>query len=115
MKLRDTELNKAHFNILSEEEKKSFFREEFESEGAFSGISQEDSIDINTKEHSLNLRNEILRLLEQKGIIQGACELENLHELLDDEMREYNFVSGVNKISQFFYENDKQFEDVYLR
>lgn len=103
------------FQDLSDDDKKKYFRKEFEQEGAFSNLFPgKDFVELETRESSVSLRNEILRLLLSKGIIKEKIELEKLHEEVSHAMKSYDLASGVNKVSQLFYENDDEFEKKYL-
>lgn len=103
----------TNLNTLDIEEKKHLARSTYASESYFQHLFQQDMMEFDCKPISINLRNEIMRLLVEKGIVAEQVEIEKLHEQVSDELKTYNFNDGVNKISTFFYETDKQFESVY--
>ena len=62
-----------------------------------------------------NFRLEILRLLKEKEVIDKSFEdLENIHKyVIDKDLLDYDFNSGVNGITKKLYDVDKSFMDVY--
>jgi len=60
-------------------------------------------------------RRDFLRLLLKKKIINDYINLENLHEHIDDDLKAYDFNSGVNKFNELFYETDDKFNNLYFK
>jgi hypothetical protein len=110
-------LERTNVNGLSDEEKQALTQKTYEKVSYFNEKFRRDQINFSCQPISLLLRKQLERLLHDKKIINKDIdqdiELENLHERLSDEMRAYDFHDGVNKISTYFYETDKQFIDVY--
>ena len=102
-------------NTLSDVEKQSLTRDIYTKPGYFSTLFQTNHIEIECAAFSNRFRAEIERLLHEKNIAPHCTQLETLHEHLSDEMRAYNFDDGVNKISTYFYETDKQFTQLYYQ
>lgn len=94
--------------------KKAFYRKKFTEESYFQNTFKCDSLELNCEPFATLLRDEITRLLFDKGIIDQPTSLENLHTLLSDEMRAYTYNDGVNLVSKQFYENDDVFTQAYL-
>lgn len=106
-------IEKINLNTLSNDEKKVLIRTTYNDRSYFQSLFQSDYIEINCQESSRAFRSEIERILLEKGLIKESIALENLHEVLSDEMKSYNFDDGVNKISTFFYDTDSSFINIY--
>lgn len=104
---------KINLNTLSHDERKSLVQEIYSGNSYFQSLFHQDHIEIDCHASSLAFRNEIERILLEKNLIQKKVELENLHEVLTDEIKAYNFDDGVNKISTYFYDTDDKFLVVY--
>jgi hypothetical protein len=114
-------MKKYSFNNLSDEKKSEYYKNSFESAGIFSGLdlirnSELYKKDINTKSFSIKIREKIERLLHDKNLVSSneSVHLEDLHKHLSKSMKAYDFNSGVNSISQQFYETDLEFRILYL-
>ena len=109
-------MKKILFNSLPKDKKIFLTKKKFSQKSYFQKkISNGKSYKkINISSYSQILRNEILRLLKKKKIINKKFELEQIHKQLDKSMKNYNLNNGVNKISQMFYENDDEFKSVYF-
>lgn len=105
-----------NINDLSLDKKSQIMKQEFEKKSRFLGLfNNKDQGKINCQEFYKKFRTEIARLLIDKKIVDKInYPLEELHLHVSTEMRKYNFNDGVNKISTFFYENDKKFSQIYL-
>ena len=104
---------KINLNTLSNEERKSLTRNIYAEKSYFESLFHQDHIQLNCKPHSLAFRHEIERILLEKNLMQEKIPLENLHEIMTDEMKTYNFDDGVNKITTYFYDTDTQLMQVY--
>jgi len=114
-------MKKHIFNNISDEKKSKYYKNYFESAGVFSGLdlirsSKLDKKDINTKSFSIKIREKIERLLHDKDLVSfnESVHLENMHKHLSKSVKAYDFNSGVNFISQQFYETDLEFRILYL-
>ena len=60
-------------------------------------------------------RHEILRLLKEKKVVdKNFTDLENIHKyILDNELTNYDFNSGVNGITKKLYDIDESFINTY--
>lgn len=106
---------KPNINDLSIEEKKTHIKNIYAKKSYFQQLFQQDSIEKELQDFGLLFRNEIERLLFSKNLIDSATSLEYLHEILSEDMKAYNFDDGVNKISTFFYDTDRQFMRIYYQ
>lgn len=107
---------KRNINELTREEKSVVMRGEFEKESPFQNLFPNQShTKLSCKKFYQKFRNKIADLLVSKGIIKEVnFPLEQLHLHIPQEMKDYNFNDGVNKITTFFYENDEEFAQIYL-
>lgn len=108
--------NKRNINDLSRLEKSTLMREEFEKESSFEKLfPQQSMVKIPCAKFYQKFRNKIADLLVAKGVVKEInFPLEELHLHIAQEMKDYNFNDGVNKITALFYENDKEFVQIYL-
>ena len=109
-------MNKILYNSLPSNIKKDFNNKKLNFSIYFQKkISNgKSSKEINITSYSNILRNEIIRLIEKKNITSGNVRLEELHKRLNNSMKDYNLVNGVNKISQMFYDNDNNLKKLYF-
>ncbi|MBX3710090.1 MAG: hypothetical protein KIT56_08305 [Gammaproteobacteria bacterium] len=105
--------NRANLNTLSHDEKKALIKKTYSGCSYFQDLFHHDHVEVDCMTSSIAFRNEIERLLWEKNLVKEKIALENLHEVLSDEIKAYNFNDGVNKLSTFFYDTDKQFQAVY--
>ncbi len=110
------EVIKQNINDLLEEDKVVFMKNEFEKESFFEKLyGNQSQVKLQCNEFYKRFHEKIKDLLVAKGIVSKVdFPLEELHLNIPSELREYNFNDGVNKISTFFYENDQDFQDIYL-
>lgn len=104
---------RVNINDLSTQEKQKLARRTYEHTSYFQELFHSDMLEFDCPENSTNLRAQISRLLLEKKLISAPVQLENLHTILSDEMKAYNFNDGVNKISTYFYDTDTEFQQVY--
>jgi len=104
---------KINLNTLSSEDKKSLTQTTYAHKSYFQTLFQQDQIELDCHASTVAFRQEIERILIAKNLISEKMPLEQLHEVLSDEMKKYNFNDGVNKISTYFYDTDDQFIQVY--
>lgn len=100
-----------NINDLSKEALQLFMREEFSKKSQFQQIFKKDLLNCEIRETASKLQNEIKNHLKKMGIHPKV--LEDLHDCIEDDLKEYNFNDGVNKISQSFYEMDESFYNIY--
>lgn len=108
--------NKKNINELSKAEKSALMRKEFEKESPFEKLfPNQSTAKIPCEKFYQKFRDKIADLLVKKGIVKEInFPLEELHKHIPQEMRDYNFNDGVNKITTLFYENDEEFAQIYL-
>lgn len=104
--------NKVNLNDLSVDEKKSLIRYTYLNPSYFEHVFSNDQVEIDHP-FGQRFREQIERILLEKNLIKTIVPLEQLHEVLSDEMKAYNFDDGVNRISTFFYDTDASFTHVY--
>ncbi len=104
---------RINLNNLSPKAKKELTQATYAKESYFYHLFNQHQVEFNCREISLKLRENLERLLIDKKIISTPVKLENLHEHITDELKEYNFNDGVNKLSTYFYETDPTFIAVY--
>lgn len=104
---------RPNIHSLSSEERKQVMRKKFAVKSRFQKEFYADSVDLDCGEYSQKLRNEIIRLLAIKGVIVPDGDLENLHKILPQTLKDYNFDDGVSKISSFLYDTDDAFISTY--
>jgi hypothetical protein len=110
-------MNKKLFDELDHKAKSEYFKNIWESKGIFNDlIGNCNQKNINTFDISLKLRAKIKKLLVDKKIVSKdeKFELENLHSVIPDSLKTYVFDTGVNALSQVFYETDDEFYNLYL-
>lgn len=103
-------INLHQLNLI---EKKDLTRQTYARKSYFQQLFNADQVSVPCHPFAKNFREEIQRLLIEKNLISEPIILENLHEILSDEMKIYNFDDGVNKISTHFYETDQPFLTIY--
>lgn len=105
---------KVNIHSLSKDEQKKLMRKEFEGYHRFQSEFKTDSMEFECLEHSKALKSEILRILKMKGVIENIAQpLETIHERIPQEMKNYNYNDGVNKITTYLYDTDEQFINTY--
>jgi hypothetical protein len=110
-------MNKTLFDEINNKAKSEYFKNIWESNGVFSDlVENSNKQNINTFEISQKLREKITKLLVDKKIVSkdDKFELENLHSFIPKSLKSYNFDTGVNSLSQAFYETDDEFQNLYL-
>lgn len=107
---------KKNINELSQTEKESLMKVEFEKKSCFENLfSGQSTVKFPCEEFYKKFRSQIERLLVTKKIIDKIdFPLEELHLHISQEMRDYNFLDGINRITNFFYENDEEFVQTYF-
>jgi len=115
MNSTEMEIERININDLSTTEKVDLTQSIYAKKSYFQELFSQDTIELDMMELAQAFRQEITRMLIEKGLIKKAIELESLHECLSDEMKAYNFDDGVNKISTYFYETDDSFMKLYHR
>ena len=110
-------MEKICFNELPLKAKLEHYRREYEGVGVLSSfIGNSYKKNISTREISTKIRVKLEELLVDKNIINSRVDfkLEDLHTYIPKSMKTYDFNSGVNVISQKFYETDIEFRNLYL-
>jgi hypothetical protein len=107
---------KKNLNELLSEEKANLMKQEFEKISPFEELFPGKSyIKMECKEFYYKFRNKIEELLIQKEIVKEVnFPLEELHLHISQDLKDYNFNDGVNKITTLFYENDQELSALYL-
>lgn len=105
----------VNINDLSSEERMQLVKATYAKKSYFQELFRQDMVEYDIADLAYAFRDQISRILIEKKLIQGAVELERLHEYLSDEQRAYDFDDGVNKISTYFYDTDNDFTAVYHR
>lgn len=106
---------RINLNTLSSDERIALTKKTYTGPSYFQELFQADHVELDCMKNTLAFRAEIERILLEKNLIQEKIKLENLHEVMSDEMRAYNFNDGVNKLSTYFYDTDDQFTHVYYQ
>lgn len=102
-------------HTLSDAERKSFYRKEYSSQSRFQRAFGKDRVDMEIGEFGALFRSEVMRLLAAKGAVSGKETLEELHQSLPQDMKDYNFNDGVNSITTLLYDTDDAFTAIYHR
>lgn len=102
-----------NINLLTKEARQDLMRRQFGRISRFQELFSKDYQEFDCQEWTDSFRKEIERILFDKQIIAAPILLEDLHQVVNAEMRGYNFNDGVNKISTFFYDTDEKFTVVY--
>lgn len=110
-----TTAEKVNLNQLSIAEKNALIRDIYHAPSYFQSLFGKDQVELDCEIITQAFRNDITRLLLDKGVLEAPVTLETLHEHLSDELRAYNFDDGVNKISTYFYDTDETFIAVYYQ
>ncbi len=105
--------SRPNIHLLALKERTEFMHKKFQAKSRFQRELFTDRIDLDCGEYAQKLRAEVLRLLSEKGIGVPGGDLENLHKHVSDDLKEYNFDDGVNKISTLLYDTDKSYLGVY--
>lgn len=103
----------ANIHSLPLSERKTLMRQKFADNSRFQREFSADSMDLDAGSYAQQLRDEIIRLLAEKGVQVPGGDLENLHKTLPPEQKEYNFNDGVNKLSTLLYDTDEKFIKAY--
>lgn len=106
---------KPYFSELGSESRKAFMKKKFHEESRFHRNFGKDWCDLDASPYARNMRNGVVRILEQKGISVPDGNLEELHKHISPELKRYGFNDGVNLVSTLLYDTDDQFEDEYIR
>ncbi len=106
--------DKRNIHSLSAQECKELYRNEYKIKSRFQSDFGADNAEIEIGNFAETFRSEVMRLLADKQVINGNETLEKLHETLPQEMKDYGFNDGVNKITTFLYDTDDTFATIYL-
>lgn len=106
--------DKSSLYDLSNEQRQEHYKKVYEETNSAQRFLGQDHKEYEGSSYIIPLREKISSLLVDKGILREPVKLEELHKNISAEMREYDFDYGVNKISTFFYENDEEFNRLYL-
>lgn len=104
---------KTNLQDLTIEEKQSLYKQVYNSENRFQKEFGKDWFEFEC-DYIEKFRDKVSQLLVDKDITEEIVPLEKLHDHIDDEMRAYDFDHGINKISTLFYENDEEFNEIYM-
>lgn len=107
-------VEKANIHALASTERAALYRSEYQGKSRFQKEFGADAVDLDIGEYGQIFRAELLRLLASKQTIRGDEPLESLHLHLEQEMKDYNFNDGVNKITTLLYDTDDEFSSTYL-
>ena len=110
-------MKKTLFSELPLKAKTEYYKKVYESTGVFNNIVKNSyKKTIDTKEISSKIRVKLEKLLVDKNIVNSDIDfkLEDLHLHLPESMMTYDFNTGVNVVSQKFYETDLEFRELYL-
>lgn len=114
MSTKMADIHRINLNNLSSDEKRLHIGQVYLTPSYFNSLFKQDQVEFDLP-ISTALRQEIERILLEKNLIQEKIQLENLHEVISDEMKAYNFDDGVNKLSTYFYDTDAAFQKVYFQ
>lgn len=105
-----------NINELSRGEKSALMREEFEKKSPFEILFPgQSTAKISCEKFYKKFRDKIEDLLVTKGVVKEInFPLEELHLHVAQEMKDYNFNDGINKVTSLFYDNDEEFAQIYL-
>ncbi len=104
-----------YFDTLPPEQRNALMRRKFMETGRFHQDFGKDWANLPCEPFGTLLRQEVIRILESKGVDVPAGALESLHEHISPELKAYGFNDGVNKISTLLYDTDAAFMQNYLR
>lgn len=100
---------------LSEEQRKALVQETYGRVSRFQKEFNADACDFDCADTAQQLRREIIRLLEAKGVAVPNNNLEQLHRHVSADLKKYGIDDGVNKISSLLYDTDDAFTAAYHR
>ncbi len=100
-------------HALAASERAGLMRRKYNATSRFQREFSADTKELDCGIYAQKLRDEVIRLLEGKGVPVPGGKLEKLHETLSPEMREYNFDDGVNKVTALLYDTDERFVTLY--
>lgn len=100
---------------LAPETRADLMRREWDAKSRFQQQFGRDKVNLNAGDHPQALREQVLRILVEKGQIKKGSNILTLHEQLTDEQKEYGINDGVNKISTYLYDTDEAFTACYMR
>jgi hypothetical protein len=106
---------KDNIHTLPLAQRNTLYREEYRAKSYVQDIYSSDAVDLPIGDFGARLRSEVMRLLAAKGLIKGNEVLEELHQHIPQELKDYNFNDGVNKISTYLYDTDEPFTALYLQ
>lgn len=98
---------------LDEKERKEHVRGIYDRRSRFQREFGADAVEFDCTEHARLLRDEIIRLLNARGVAVPEGRLEQLHRHIGPELKKYGFDDGVNKISSLLYDTDDAFTACY--
>src|SRR5579883_402820 len=95
---------RTNINALTHDEYVLHARKTYAEKSYFQKLFNKDYLEFSCHHHAENLRNEILRLLVVREVLQRPVNLEDIHLHIPQELKDYNFDDGVNKLSTYLYE-----------
>jgi hypothetical protein len=96
-------------------ERAQLMRREWAKESRFQREFGSDAKDLPTGNFSELMREQVMRQLRNRGIVQAGAQLEKLHETVPQELKDYGMDDGVNVISTYLYDTDEEFTTSYLK
>jgi|GEM_PF-1608484 len=106
---------KANIHSFSAAERAQMMRAAWQGQSRFQKDFNKDYIDLGCEIFTQSWREQIMRILVEKGAVAAGTQLEDLHRILSPEMKAYGFDDGVNKITTYLYDTDAAFEAHYHR
>ncbi len=100
---------------LDTAEKKARARREYAGRSRFQQAFGADAADLDCGDFTDAFQSELVRLLKARGITVDRNNLMRMHESLPQELKDYNYDDGVNKITTFLYDTDAAFQALYHR
>lgn len=98
--------------------RREHYKHAYEDIGVFSSAFPDASNNFVHKDlgsESQQIREQVIRILRDKNIVSSNFkDLEEIHNHISSELREYNFDDGVNKLSTYLYDTDDEFHASYL-
>ncbi|OGT44656.1 MAG: hypothetical protein A3F42_08040 [Gammaproteobacteria bacterium RIFCSPHIGHO2_12_FULL_37_34] len=87
---------------------KDHYRVGYQKTGWLQKEYNSDYIFVDLEKYYFNLRDQIAQLLIYKRFINQTIQLEELHDYVPEEFKQYGH-DGISKIGTFFYETNAQF------
>lgn len=102
-----------NIHALPAAERAAHMRAEWAGQSRFQREFGADNADLPCAPEAEALRRQVMRQLLRKGIIQKQVTLEELHQHIPQELKDYGFDDGVNKLSTHLYDTDEEFTNAY--